>query len=556
MTNRYTIKAILYSLTPRGSQKKWKNGDQVFYQVSARSFDVRASRRFPEDIYRKHIINTKDNKLWKKALKTMLTDEFFRDKFAREYIDAMYIMNYDIIPTSGKRYRPLEEDLTNQCKLGIYNTYITTAVNLPCETLKEALENKSHRANECWLNAILDNYSHTLLSQKKNNREHILNIINKTEDNIKNGISVNDMMPFFKHYSIPLRVYDCMGEFLVRCDREKRSHFHKAMYCMVKNDHIYVFNNVESLKHKADTPLKEKEISKNYYTRDKLELRQYRMIDGIKDTLDICQNEIGIEKLGDTFYNKDIVKIHTVLRKDNMLDVVWDSIEQGYEPDILDEAGKITRLVIQIVNVAFIIKTQQLRPEIIDGEIVVDNAELYNKMNEAMSEFNFNLFKINHKSYYSSWDILYLNCYKTIVPSGFLQHWCGECSEIDVSKAFTSELANITKIPIFNEFDHWKSWKPCRGYTIDELSLYVVKTNKINLFFNKRYCLVYGKYLKRFLDNVDILYYKEPSFIKDVDYSKTITKLFNTHFTDDVELDKYIKKTISNVNCGLLENSK
>ena len=28
-TSRYTIKAILYSLTPRDSQKKWKNGDQV-----------------------------------------------------------------------------------------------------------------------------------------------------------------------------------------------------------------------------------------------------------------------------------------------------------------------------------------------------------------------------------------------------------------------------------------------------------------------------------------------------------------------------------------------
>ena len=113
----------------------------------------------------------------------------------------------------------------------------------------------------------------------------------KTEDNIENGISVNEMLPFFQHFSIPLRVYDCMGECLFRYDTEKRSHAYKAMYCMVKNDHIYVFNNVEPLKHKADTPLKEKKISKNYYTRDKLELRQYRMIDGIKDILDICQTK-------------------------------------------------------------------------------------------------------------------------------------------------------------------------------------------------------------------------------------------------------------------------
>jgi hypothetical protein len=35
---------------------------------------------------------------------------------------------------------------------------------------------------------------------------------------------------------------------------------------------------------------------------------------------------------------------------------------------------------------------------------------------------------------------------------------------------------------------------------INELSLYIVKNNEINLFFNKRYNLVYGKYLKHFLD--------------------------------------------------------
>ena len=98
-----------------------------------------------------------------------------------------------------------------------------------------------------------------------------------------------------------------------------------------------------------------------------------------------------------------------------------------------------------------------------------------------------------------------------------------------------------------------------------ELSLYVIKVNKPNLFFNKRYCLVYGKYLKHFLDDVDfnkvennqveILIYTEPSFIKDVDYSKIVTNLFNTHFTDDAELDKFIKKIIANVNCGLLEKA-
>ena len=44
--------------------------------------------------------------------------------------------------------------------------------------------------------------------------------------------------------------------------------------------------------------------------------------------------------------------------------------------------------------------------------------------------------------------------------------------------------------------------------------------------------------------------------IKDVDYSKIVTNLFNTHFTDDAELDSHIKKIIANVNCGLLGKEK
>jgi hypothetical protein len=219
-------------------------------------------------------------------------------------------------------------------------------------------------------------------------------------------------------------------------------------------------------------------------------------------------------------------------------------------PGIDYEAGKLSKIRFKLNKTAFIVKTQQLRPDFADEEIVVDTEAKYNNMSKAMSDFNKALFRNNHKSYYSIQDIKYLECYRTIVPIGILHECKGECSEIDVSKAFTSALANITQIPIFNEFDTWKQYN--NSNNINELSLYIVKSNKINLFFNKRYCLVYGKYLKDFLEDVDILYYKEPSFIKNVNYSDIVNTLFNTPLSDNEEEDKYIKKTISNVNCGLL----
>ena len=59
--------------------------------------------------------------------------------------------------------------------------------------------------------------------------------------------------------------------------------------------------------------------------------------------------------------------------------------------------------------------------------------------------------------------------------------------------------------------------------------------------------------MKYFLKHVDIHYYKEPSFIKEVTYSDIVNNLFNTKLSDNENEDKYIKKTIANVNCGLLE---
>ena len=193
---RYTIKAILYSQTPRGNQKKWKHDNVVYHQVTARSFDVKAPRIFPNELFRKHIIEIKGNKLWKVALKILMTNKDFREIFQRGYIEVIYIMDYDIIPTTGSKYQPLDENLMNQSKISMYHPYITTTVNLAGETLREAIENKSNRVNECWLNAILGNYSYTLLKQKENTREKILEIINRTEDDVKNGISVNEMLPF------------------------------------------------------------------------------------------------------------------------------------------------------------------------------------------------------------------------------------------------------------------------------------------------------------------------------------------------------------------------
>ena len=44
-----------------------------------------------------------------------------------------------------------------------------------------------------------------------------------------------------------------------------------------------------------------------------------------------------------------------------------------------------------------------------------------------------------------------------------------------------------------------------------------------------------------------------PSFVLDVDYKEIVDELWETLITEDEQLDSKIKKTIANVNIGLLE---
>jgi hypothetical protein len=74
------------------------------------------------------------------------------------------------------------------------------------------------------------------------------------------------------------------------------------------------------------------------------------------------------------------------------------------------------------------------------------------------------------------------------------------------------------------------------------------------MILTKRYNLLFGLVLKE-LDNKDfrILNYKNPSFVVDCQYSKSVNDLWNKQISDDVELDKSIKKIINNVVIGQLE---
>ena len=82
---------------------------------------------------------------------------------------------------------------------------------------------------------------------------------------------------------------------------------------------------------------------------------------------------------------------------------------------------------------------------------------------------------------------------------------------------------------------------------------YLVKSKGRNLFFNRTYNLIYGKFLKKYAEHVEIIYYKIPSNTYKVNYKKIVDELWKLKLDEDEERDKLKKKMIACINIGLLE---
>ena len=179
------------------------------------------------------------------------------------------------------------------------------------DTFMEAIRNKNHTENECWINTIYDFYKDTLLSENKRKqitRATILNDIGMTEDTIKNGISANNILPCFVKYKLQLRVFDIFGKLVFMYDPPIKSHHNKVMYCLIKGNHAYTLNHdLKALQQKIQTPEDKHFISKaspNYHINDNDNKKaiEYKMIEHVNDLLQLLEitkntnNEKGDKK--------------------------------------------------------------------------------------------------------------------------------------------------------------------------------------------------------------------------------------------------------------------
>ena len=575
---RYSVSYMLFSVEPRVSKRvAFKVNGVSFYPLltnpAVRTAKIK-SNAFIEEIVKRKITSDFDKHLFKKVMMVVQTDNSFVSQMqSLEYVDAIRIENVELIEADGD-YDATTENLRNADNVSIYHRFVETEIDTRYATVKQALAKQNYREGECWINALVEHYSDTLMKQKRGSlaknltRDKVLQLIGLSEDEfIKNGTSILRMASVFEEFGIPARIFDFNCSLIFKYDPPTYSHRIKTFNGLVKNKHIYVLNHdLKSLKRSEMGTEKELsvKVSDNYYINDREEPRECKMIDTIEDLLHLKDKD-------------DYILIH---RDNDLPKLLHDFKESGYEPFVKYQAGTISELKIMWrikklkKTIHYTIQSQNLSKSKIDEDVVVSSEEAYKKTSEAMFKMNKSIFNENHKSYHTDTDIEILDECRTIVPVGIIQKPEIEknVAEIDINKAFTKAFTSIKKIPIFRQFDIWRQWsselnvndmpsltqQSCESSDLSDLTLYMVKVSNANIMFNKKHNLIYGKFLKKLIEKgveCNILYYKQPSHIHKVDYKQIIDDLWAEQLSADEQEDRRIKKTIANINFGLLEKS-
>ena len=411
--------------------------------------------------------------------------------------------------------------------------------------------------------ALLENFEGTNLTREKRQqkntktltRDKVLELLDMTEEEfINTGATINQMDKVFKFFNIPVRLYNFTGALIYEYNPENYEKGRvKIFRGLVKNNHIYLLN------HDLDTlrQIQPKDkynafiTTSKFYITDRTEPVEYKMLDNVDELLNMTDKEE-----------------YALIHSDNDLVKVFHQLnEAGYKPHINYQAGRITNILCKFYYkklkkyIKYKIVSQCLSQERVDEDVITDNEEVYNTITTTMFNLQKELFKENHLSYYNEVDIQILKECKTIVPSG---KFCKDVpmkkiKEIDINKAFTHAGGSIKYIPKFTQSDIFRPFdEDCSADQFNNLTLYIVEVYEGNIFFNKKYCLVYGKFLKKLLKHnikLKILWYKQPSNIYKVDYKKLIDELYATKITDDEDFNKQTQKKLWNISVGMLEKS-
>ncbi len=210
--------------------------------------------------------------------------------------------------------------------------YCSYQIDSTKQSFKEALHKGEHRASECWINTIYDNFQDKLLRPDKTKnvvtRETILEVLGRTEADIQDGLTIDEVLPSFKKYKLKLRVYDVFYNMIFKYEPDTPNFNNPALFCVTDGDHIYTLNtDLDRLAQKTSSDEFHLSTSSNFYTPEKqAEKANYRVVDHIDEIMDGLR-ELGGEQVlknGPAFREGLEEKVMYLIHKtDNLEAIVW-----------------------------------------------------------------------------------------------------------------------------------------------------------------------------------------------------------------------------------------
>ena len=499
LTNKYLVNDPYTAyLTMLNKQLKRKDITKEQYKERATVEAFKEANLIPSEPPKRRRLQTKtapdevihDTDLFKKTFLNLInSSKKFKTSYPniQDYASAIKILDNVDVSGEGRaeRITDRERNLRDATDISTYHRYIDTPLDLLESDFNEAMNNDLHNKGECWINSLIDHYHNTLMNPKKweskrMTREKVIKMIGKTEEEFKeHGASINDMMPVFEYFRFPVRIYSIVGQKIYTYDPEIKNKNIPVFFGMVCDNHIYTLNsNTMSL---ATTNIEKNlylNASPNYIPIRNETPTEYKVFNNSNDIIKILKenDERPKEKRQNEF---------NLIHSDNNLNKVFcDLSNAGYKPKVVFQT-QITSMKLKFNKVVFNIKSQNMITD------AFDDATVFNKMNSAMFNFGKELFSPSHKSFYTHDDIKILESSRTIVPCGRLRDYGKDklikpdLTEIDVRKAFTSAFISIKKVPVFSEFDIWRRYDTEKHNvsTMNELTLYYVKSKKRNIFF-------------------------------------------------------------------------
>ena len=282
--------------------------------------------------------------------------------------------------------------------VSIYHRYIETELDTECFTVKDAIQNQKYRFNKCWISALVDTYEGTALMRVKRgrlaktlSRDKVLELLEMSEEEIvEKGASINQMDAVFKHFNIPVRLYDFNSQIIYRNDPTTRAHTRILTFnALVKNNHIYTINqDIASLRQIATSNEFEFRTSSRYYLSDRKEPIKYKAFNNIDDLMKLNEEDE---------YN--------LIQADNdMAKVVHQEKSAGYEPFAKYQVGMISQVKAKFKykqlkkTVHYNITAQNLSQQTVHIEVTMCSEEKYTRMVAEMFRFNKSLFLETRKS--------------------------------------------------------------------------------------------------------------------------------------------------------------